>query len=75
MGGLYGGVAKFSEIARRGLGTAFGAALLTRADMMAVPAVHLPRQTPEQTPATLAPALTAHLLYGAATELVKRAAL
>lgn len=73
MGGLYGGCAELTDAARAGFGTAFGTTLFVVADMVAVPALHLSAPSPELTASTVAPPLAAHLVYGATTELIRRA--
>lgn len=73
MGGLYGGLAEIAPAARKGFGTAFGGALFAGADLVAVPALHLSAPLSETEPKSLATPLAAHLVYGAATELLRRA--
>jgi hypothetical protein len=73
MGGVYGALAECTGQATRGFGTAFGAALFVGADVVAVPAFHLSEPSSVQKPATLVNPLAAHLVYGATTELVRRA--
>lgn len=73
MGGLYGGVAELMPAARKGFGTAFGGALFAGADLGAVPAFHLSAPLSETSPKALANPLAAHLVYGATTELLRRA--
>lgn len=72
MGGLYGGLAEYSDIAKAGFGTAFGSALFAGADLLAVPALHLGPSPTEQPAKAQAPHFAAHLVYGATTELVRR---
>ena len=72
MGGLYGGLAEYSGIVRSGFGTTFGTALFTGGDLLAVPALGLSRPLAEYPPASFANPFTAHLVYGATTELVRR---
>jgi uncharacterized membrane protein YagU involved in acid resistance len=72
MGAVYGAIAEEMPTATKGFGTAFGAALFTGADLVAVPALNL-SQSPENEPASsLATPFAAHLVYGAATEAVRR---
>ena len=72
MGAVYGAVAEEMPAATIGFGTAFGAALFAGADVVAVPALHLSEPiTSEQIP-SLATPFAAHLVYGAATETVRR---
>ena len=72
MGGLYGGLAEFSDLPRAGFGTTFGAALFAGADLVGVPAFHLSPPLTEQSPSALATPLAAHLVYGTTVELVRR---
>lgn len=72
MGGLYGGLAEYSSVARSGFGTTFGGVLFAVADLLAVPSLGLGKGPTEQPPGALAPPLAAHLVYGATTELVRR---
>jgi putative membrane protein len=54
------------------LGTTFGGVLFGAADLVAVPAFRLsPPENNKLTPALVSP-FAAHLVYGAATELVRR---
>ena len=73
MGGLYGALTECTGQTKRGFGTAFGAALFVGADIMAVPALHLSPPNSTQKPSALAAPFAAHLVYGATTELVRRA--
>lgn len=73
VGGLYGGLAEYSSTVRMGLGTGFGTALFAGADLVAVPAFHLGPPVSETEPKALANPLAAHLVYGATTELLRRA--
>lgn len=72
MGGLYGGVAEYFPAARGGFGTSFGGALFTGADVLAVPALKLSHPVTAQPLSALATPYVAHLVYGVATELVRR---
>ena len=72
MGGVYGGLAEYSSLARSGFGTTFGSVLFTGADLVAVPAFNLSPPFAEQAPASLASPFAAHIVYGATTELVRR---
>ena len=72
MGGLYGGLAEYSELVRSGFGTAYGTALFAGGDLIAVPALHLSAPLSEFPAASFAGPYTAHLVYGATTELVRR---
>lgn len=73
MGGLYGGLAEIAPAARKGFGTVFGGALFAGADLMAVPALQWSAPLSETEPKALANPLAAHLVYGATTELLRRA--
>lgn len=71
-GGVYGALAEYTDFARAGFGTTFGAVLFATADVFAVPAAGL-GQWPDQYPvSSLANPLAAHLVYGVTTELVRR---
>ncbi len=72
MGGLYGGFAEYSSLARSGFGTVFGSVLFTGADLLAVPALHLSGAPAESPVDSYATPLVSHLVYGATTELVRR---
>lgn len=72
VGGLYGGLAEYSDTVKTGCGTAFGGALFAGADLMAVPAFHLSAPVSEFPPSSLATPFAAHLIYGATTELLRR---
>jgi putative membrane protein len=72
MGGLYGGVAEFSDVFSSGYGTGFGSALFVGADLFGVPAFHLGSPVTDYPLHTLATPYAAHLVYGATTELVRR---
>jgi putative membrane protein len=72
MGGVYGAIAEELPAATIGLGTVFGAALFTGADLVAVPALNLAGSSGEQPVASLATPFAAHLVYGAATETVRK---
>ena len=72
MGGLYGGLAEYSALARSGFGTNYGTALFVAGDLLAVPALHLSKPLSEYPAASYASPFTAHLVYGASTELVRR---
>jgi putative membrane protein len=72
MGGLYGGLAEYSPAVRTGFGTVFGSLLFAGADMVAVPALHLSGSSADAPVSSLATPFAAHLVYGAATEGVRR---
>jgi putative membrane protein len=71
-GGVYGGLAEYSNLVRSGFGTTFGSALFTTADLLAVPALKLSPPVDQQSTASLATPFTAHIVYGVTTELVRR---
>ncbi|MFC6646006.1 DUF1440 domain-containing protein [Granulicella cerasi] len=73
MGGLYGGLAELCSTASAGYGTGFGSALFVGADVLGVPALGLGAWPDEYPMHTLATPYAAHLVYGATTELVRRA--
>ena len=72
MGGVYGALAEYSPAVRAGFGTGFGSALFAGADMIAVPALRLSGSSVDAPVSTLATPFTAHLVYGAITETVRR---
>ena len=71
MGGVYGAMAEYGEWPRAGFGTTFGGVLFATADLLGVPAAKLGPWATEQPPGALLTPLTAHLVYGATTELVR----
>lgn len=72
MGAAYGALSEALPEATFGFGTAFGAALFAGADLVAVPALNL-SGSPSDTPvSSLATPFAAHLVYGSATEAVRR---
>jgi putative membrane protein len=72
MGGVYGALAEYSPAARAGFGTAFAGALFAGADLVAVPALNLSSSSGDAPVSTLATPFAAHLVYGVATEGVRR---
>jgi uncharacterized membrane protein YagU involved in acid resistance len=72
MGAVYGAVAEQVPSVATGFGTAFGAALFTGADLVAVPALSLSETLSAEEIPSLATPFAAHLVYGAATEAVRR---
>ncbi len=72
MGGLYGGLAEYLPVVRAGFGTTFGTALFVGGDLLAVPALGFSKPLSAYPPASYANPFTAHLVYGATTELVRR---
>jgi putative membrane protein len=72
-GGLYGALSECSHWTSLGFGTVFGALLFASADLIAVPALGLGPSATEQPVAAQAAPLAAHLVYGATTDLVRRA--
>ncbi|HTV81728.1 MAG TPA: DUF1440 domain-containing protein [Acidobacteriaceae bacterium] len=73
MGAVYGGLAEYSGTVRIGLGAGFGTVLFAGADLVAVPALHLSPPLKEFPAKSLATPFAAHLVYGATTELLRRA--
>jgi putative membrane protein len=72
MGGIYGGLAEYCPPVRASFGTAFGSALFTGADLIAVPLLNLGPVPTEQPRSALASPFAAHVVYGITTELVRR---
>jgi putative membrane protein len=72
-GGLYGALAECSHWTSLGFGTVFGALLYASADLIGVPSFDLAPSPTEQSIAAQATPLAAHLVYGATTDLVRRA--
>jgi putative membrane protein len=72
MGATYGAIAEGFPEATFGFGTAFGAALFAGADLVAVPALNLSGSTGDAPVSSLTTPFAAHLVYGTATEAVRR---
>lgn len=72
MGGLYGALAEYASATTAGFGTAFAGTLFVGADMVAVPALKLSDSAAEAPASTLVLPFAAHLVYGVATEGVRR---
>lgn len=72
VGGLYGGLAEYLPVVRSGFGTTYGTALFVGGDLVAVPALGLSKPLSSFPASSFAAPLTAHLVYGATTELVRR---
>jgi putative membrane protein len=72
MGGLYGAFWEFSPATRQMGGAAFGTAVWAAADEIAVPLLGLSRPTTEHPPQRHVHAFAAHIVYGVATEVVRR---
>jgi putative membrane protein len=72
MGAAYGALAEALPETTFGFGTAFGAALFAGADLVAVPALNLSGSSGDAPVATLATPFAAHLVYGFATDVVRR---
>jgi putative membrane protein len=72
MGAVYGAIAEEMPMTTTGFGTAFGAALFTGADLVAVPALNLSQSSGDEPVSSLATPFAAHLVYGATTEAVRR---
>ena len=71
-GALYGALAEYSPLVRSGFGTTYATALFAGGDLVAVPALHLSKPLSEYPASSFANPFTAHLVYGATTELVRR---
>ena len=71
-GGVYGGMAEYSDSVRAGFGTTFGGMLFASADLLAVPAFKLGGWPNEYPVSSLVSPLAAHMVYGMTTELVRR---
>lgn len=71
VGGVYGLVAEKTSVARFGFGTLFGSVLWLVADEIAVPALGLAKGPRNYPLSAHGSALASHLVYGAATELVR----
>lgn len=69
---VYGAVAEKVPFATAGAGTLFGAAVWLAADEALVPAVGLSKPPTEIPASAQAYALASHLVYGLATDLVRR---
>jgi uncharacterized membrane protein YagU involved in acid resistance len=72
MGGVYGVAAEYFPATRIGAGTVFGSALFLGADELAIPALGLGKTPAEQPVSDQANHLTAHMVYGATVEAVRR---
>lgn len=72
MGAAYGALAEGIPETTLGFGTAFGAALFAGADLVAVPALNLSGSPSDAPASSMATPFAAHLVYGAATEAVRR---
>lgn len=72
MGALYGLASEFSPMTTAGFGTAFAGALFAGADLWAVPALHLSGSNGDAPVSSLATPFGAHMVYGVATESVRR---
>jgi putative membrane protein len=74
VGGLYGLLAEYVPLVRSGFGTTYGSALFVGGDLVAVPALGLSKPLSEYPASSYVAPFTAHLIYGATTELVRRTA-
>lgn len=72
MGGVYGGLAEYTEVVTAGFGTSFGAALFGGADLVAVPVLNLSGPPTHSPASSYASPFAAHIVYGVTTELVRR---
>ena len=73
MGGIYGGLAELAPAVTAGDGTTFGGILFGGADLVAVPALNLSPAPSNALSRALISPFAAHLVYGATTEIVRRA--
>lgn len=73
VGGLYGALAECTDWTSVGFGTVFGTLLFVGADLIAVPAFGWGPSATEQPVKAQATPLAAHLVYGATTDLLRRA--
>lgn len=73
MGGIYGGLTEYWNAPKTGLGSLFGTVLFGAGDLAAVPALHLGAPPTEQPPSALVNPFLAHVVYGTAAELSRRA--
>jgi uncharacterized membrane protein YagU involved in acid resistance len=74
MGALYGGLAEAVPRAGTLGGAAFGTAVWIGADELAIPMLGLSHRRTEYPLETHVQALAAHLVFGIATDLIRRAA-
>ncbi len=74
MGALYGAAAEVFPDVTRGFGTGFGTTLFAVADEIAVPALGLSGSPTEAPLSSHLYGLVSHLVYGATTEAIRRAA-
>lgn len=72
-GAIYGAMAEVTPVATAGVGLPFGAAVWLLADEVIVPAAGLSRKPADYPPSIHAYAFVSHLVYGVATEFVRRA--
>jgi len=72
-GAIYGVLAELTPAVTMGAGLPFGAAVWLVADEAAVPALGLSKSPIEVPPSQHAYALVSHFVYGATTEIVRRA--
>jgi hypothetical protein len=72
-GAIYGGLAETVPSVRALGGTAYGTAVWIGADEIAVPLMGLSKRRGELPPAAHLQAFVSHLVFGAATEIVRRA--
>lgn len=72
MGGCYGAISEYVPDARRGFGTLFGATVFIAADETAVPALGLSKKPNQYPVSSHLYGLSSHVVYGAATEAVRR---
>ena len=72
MGGVYGGLSEYIPQTKAGFGSAYATALFVGADEIGVPMAGLSARANEVPISSHVLGLTAHLVYGVTTELVRR---
>lgn len=72
VGGLYGGLAEYLPVVRSGFGTTYATALFVGGDLIAVPALGFSKPLSAYPASSFVAPFTAHLVYGATTELFRR---
>lgn len=73
VGGIYGGLAEYAPWTTAGTGALFGSGVFLAADESSMPALGLSNLPWRETPAAQTEHLLAHLAFGVATELSRRA--
>jgi putative membrane protein len=72
MGAVYGGLSEYVPQIKAGMGSAYATAVFVSVDEVAVPLSGLSGKPNEVPPSSHVLGLTAHLVYGLTTELVRR---